>query len=209
MTSRDSSEHHESFLKLGNVVFVIAVYLYLIGWVYCYWLLNYFGIGVNTINMQFYQIFVYSYSAIFGWGTVLTFWGIFFFCLCILCVISPIFFPPKFKIPILTVLLILLIPASYFLAKQEGTRTAREIQKGRSKTISFTFKKDASERYPKEFITANDQYKLRIVTTTQDRFYVIHQLDDGAKEGGARVPGVVYDIPLADVLLAKIIVYPQ
>jgi|GEM_PF-2476807 len=211
MANTDSSKRIESLLQFGNIIFVIAIYLYFIGYIFNYWFLRYFGIAFQSVDVQFHHMFIYSYSTIFTWRIFYTLHGGVFFIISI-CVIWLSFFCPKcirvkknIKNIILTIFLISLIPFSYLLARQEGTWNAKEIQKGSSKTINFTFKKDAFARYPEEFITANDKNKLRIVVTTKDRFYVIHQLD----EGTGKLPGLVYDIPRADVLLTRIIAYPQ
>jgi hypothetical protein len=200
MANTDSSKRIESLLQLGNIFFVIGVYLYFIGWIYNYWFLRYFGISQQSIDVQFYHVFVYSYSAIFTPSALFSLPGL-ILCITILCIIFlSIYFSPKFKTLFILILLIFLIPAAYLLAKQQGTLAAKEIQKHTTKIIIFYFKKDLIKNYPKTFVYANDNKKLRIVATTKDRFYVIDQFD---KEG--KSAGFIYDIPRADVLLAKVI----
>jgi len=76
MPNEDQLWYDRSLSKLGSIGFVIAVYLYLVGWSYCYWFLKYFGITINAVSIQFHNIFVYAYSVIFCLRTVTTGLGV-------------------------------------------------------------------------------------------------------------------------------------
>ena len=203
MQNEDQPWYDRSLPKMGSIGFVVAAYLYLIGWSYCYWFLKYFGISINAVSIQFYHIFVYSVGAIFSLRTVTTVLG-FMFCAIFLFVILIAFVRFKFKQPILALLLISLIPLSFQVAKQEGRLRAIQIQTGACNPIVVVLKTTVDSEFSEEFMKANENKELRLVTMTQDRLYVYRQL--GGKSG--KLPGFVYEIPRAEVFLARILVNP-
>lgn len=170
------------------------------GWTYAFYLFNHFGISLNSIEIPFYYFFVYSYSVITGAPAIIAV-GVALIVICLVTSFAPIClkeFPLKKWALIL--LLILLFPTFFSIAKKRAVNDALNIRSYGRKVI-FVFKKDATKLYPKEFINANNENKLKILTQTNDRFYVLYQPEG---ERNAIPKGFTYDIARVDILLAKI-----
>src|SRR5207245_9771977 len=100
-----------------------------------------------------------------------------------------------------SLVLIVLFPALFYLGKDRAYEQAQRIRVGYAKPISFQFKKDTSKHYPKEFLEANNKGDLKLITQTNDRFYVLYQHVDRGDE----IPyGYTYDISRDDILLPTI-----
>jgi hypothetical protein len=103
-------------------------------------------------------------------------------------------------------ILIVLFLISFSIAREIADKDSLSMRTGYAKTIIFVFKEDNAKFYPKEFIDANNKSKLKLLTQTNDRFYVIDQPAAPAGEGKAIPCGSVYDIARADIYLAKIVI---
>lgn len=165
------------------------------GWTYAFYLFNHFGISLNSVDIPFYYFFVYSYSVISDISAIIA-------VVVTLIVIPLVTFAPMYlKKWALTLILIVLFPIFFGIAKEKASTDALYIRMGYAKKVIFVFKKDTIKFYPKEFLNANNQGNLKILTQTNDRFYVIYQPQG---EGKAIPCGYTYDISRSDILLAKI-----
>ncbi len=182
-------------LIIANIFFLIAVYLYFIGWIYTYYFLDHFNISFNTIDIPFYYFFVYSYSVITNWLSITV------FSISIIAIyISGVVYASKW-IPIF--IMLILFPIFFFLAGQTARSEAVKIRMGYANKITFFFKKDTINQYPSKFLEGNDKGKLKIIAQTKERFFVLYQ--PPSEGNGKEIPfGFVYDVPRADVLLALI-----
>lgn len=64
MEKESRPEANTYLSNLRNVTFFIAVYLYLAGFVYQYYLYRHLGISLGSLDIPFYYFFVYSYTVI-------------------------------------------------------------------------------------------------------------------------------------------------
>ena len=187
------NENHDLLSILRNVIFFIAIYLYFMGWIHTYYFYYHFGISSISVNIPFYYFFIYSYNVIAN---------IFGFILVVAAIVAFFIFTAVYPRKWLVILvLIILFPVFFYLAKEKAGEGAQGIRIGNAKTITLFFKKDTFKFYPKEFINANKKGKLKLVTQTTDKFYVIYQPPG---EAGEMPYGFTYDIPRTDILLAKI-----
>lgn len=193
MKNAESAENYDLLEILRFLFFVIAIYLYFIGWIYAHYFFHYFGISLNSVDIPFYYFFVYSYTVIFNviGGMILV----------VVILLAYLFTYSYYKKLGLALILIGLIPLFFYVAQKKADREARYKRMGHANTIIFTFKKDVSKFYPKEFYDANKKGKLTILTQTKDRFYIFYQPKG---EGRAMPLGFTYDISRADVILAEI-----
>lgn len=194
----DSFGSQEIFAILRNVIFIAAIYFYFIGWTYSFYLFNHFGISINSVDIPFYYFFIYSYSVITNISAIV---AIVATPIVILLVNS--FAPNYLKKLAPPFILIVLFLISFSIARERADKVSLSIRTGYAKTIIFVFKKDTTKFYPKKFVDANNKSKLKLLTQTNDRFYVIYQ---PAGEGKAIPCGSVYDIARADIRLAKIVI---
>jgi hypothetical protein len=198
---KDRNENHDLLSLLRNVIFIIAVYIYFVGWIYAFYLFEHFGIALNSVDIPFYYFFVYAYSVIITNPIAV---------IIIICVTMVIFYSVTYlctsiysKGSLLVPVLIILFPIFFFLAKESANKSHMDIRMGNAKTIKFVFKKDAHKIFPKEFIDANTNGSLKILTETDNRFYVFYQPD--IEEEEKEVPyGYTFGISKTDILLAKI-----
>ena len=185
---------------IGKIFFVLAIYLYFIGWVYSYFLFKDFGISLHLINIPIYYFFVYSYSVIFNHILYFIIILIIILTLAYLLIIS---FKRLNKISLLfaIVLCVSTFYPFYLLAKKEASTQALYLREGHANIISFTFKKEISASFKKDLLDANNQDRLCLIIQTKDEFYVLYQ----AKGIQNELPqGFIYIIPTNDVLYAKI-----
>lgn len=194
MAKIDSAETNELLSILRNVIFFIAIYLYFIGWLFAYYLFYHFGISLNSVDIPFYYFFVYSYSVFVD--KLLWFIG----ALILIIMINLI--PSKLlKKWLITLVLILIFPLFFYLAKESADIEALNIRMGSAKTIKLFFKKDVTKYYPKDFIDANKKDALKLLIQTNDIFYVFYQPVGAEKE----IPfGFTYAISKSDIHLAAI-----
>lgn len=186
------------FSVLKNLILIVAVYLYFTGWIYLYRLYDHFGISFGSIDIPFYYFFIYSYSVISDWVALTI------IIITIILIYLFISLRPRKLIPFLILISILLLffRVSYYLSEGCAYQKAKLIRQGYdAKKITFIFKSEAKKGFPSEFLNANCKGKLRLITHTKDKFYVVHQLLGREEE----IPyGHTYEISKNDVLLAKI-----
>lgn len=203
---RNPSENYDllSLLSiLKDLTFLIAIYLYFMGWIYAYYFFQHFGISLVSIDIPFYYFFVYSYTVIsnisISNNTVF---------LAVVATIIYLFITRYLKkwgaIWILAIILIILLsfPVFFGLAKETGEKKALELRRGNVDEIIFFFKKDTAKLYPQEFISANNKGELKLIAQTKDLIYVFYQTP-----GEALSHGLTYEVLRADILVAKIKFY--
>lgn len=93
------------------------------------------------------------------------------------------------------------------MAREKGLDEAKSVRMGSAERITFFFKIDSAKSYPPQFVKANTNGKLRIITQTKDRFYVLYQPKPGVEEKEISY-GSVYDIPMTDVFLTLVEIPP-
>jgi Ca2+/Na+ antiporter len=183
-----------SFL-IGQIFFILAVYLYFVGWVFNYYYLTHFSIPFIASDIPFYYFFIYSYSVMSDWYTLI---------IMIASIITIYFFMEVYvKRWLCIIILLCLFPILFYMAREKGLDEAKSVRMGAAQRITFFFKVDHSKSYPPQFVKANTDGKLRIITQTKDRFYVLYQPKPGDEEKEISY-GSVYDIPMTDVFLTLV-----
>jgi hypothetical protein len=186
---------------LKDLTFLMAIYLYFMGWIYAYYFFQHFGISLVSVDIPFYYFFVYSYTVISNISNNAVFIAV---GATIIYLFSTMYLKKWNVIWILAVVLIILLsfPAFFDLAKDTGEKKALELRRGNVNEIVFFFKKDTAKLYPQEFISANNKGELKLITQTKDLIYVFYQTP-----GEALSHGLTYDISRTDILVAKIKFY--
>ncbi len=176
-----------------NVIFLVAIYAYFIGWVYAYFLFGHFGIPLASVEIPFYFFFVYSYQVIANWWAVLI-------LIAILRLIY-VFAVASYHPTIVAAILMAVLPAAFHTSMSTANREARLMRLGAAKTISFVFAGEVGSRLSKEFLEANKNQDLKLITQTPDRFFVLHQPLGKDPE----IPyGFTYILSTDDTVLAKV-----
>ena len=189
------NDSKELFLTFSNLILIIAVYLYFMGWVYIYFLFTHFGISMITLDIPFHYIFLYSISVVNDWKTILVIIG----AILLLCFAFKS--KSKFKALIMCSSLVFLFFVFFYISKSIAIDEATRIRTGFSKRIILTLKRNSETKYPGMFLKANKEGKLKLLFQTKDNYFVIYQVA-GEKEC---IPfGYTFDIPRADILLVKI-----
>lgn len=181
-----------------NVIFVLAIYAYFIGWVYSYYLFHHFGITLTSVEIPFYFFFIYSYPVI---ESVIESW----LALAIVFVISSVVYlltVTWHRPVVVVVILVAMFPLAFSYSRDEADRQARLMRDGYNvKPISLTFKDGAARQLPKEFIEANKDRELKLITQTPGRLFILYQ----SQGESSQIPsGFTYIISKEDVLTARI-----
>lgn len=194
----DTNNKSLYLMVTSNIIIISAAYLYFTGWVFCYFLYSNFGIFKCHLEIPFYYFFVYSFSVFIYWLSFLLF-GIAIFLGIILYLVVPHNIKKPFIKWAIIIFLIILVPASYYLAKKRAYEEEVRIRSGINiKTIKFFIKKDAAEYYTEIFKEANSKGYLILLAATKERYYVLYQPKDG--NNPKEIPfGYVYDIPVSDI----------
>jgi len=166
--------------------------LYVSGWSFDYYYLRHFGIPLASLNVEYYSFLVYSYNVITSALGAITFiagfLGVAFFNHVIRSRLAVAF------------ILCIMIPCSFGIGKQLGTRTAELVRsRDDGQRISFVFKR--GNVYPSEMMTLNDTNRLRILSQTKERYIVFYQ---PPAADGTMPRAQVMQIAATDVLLARI-----
>lgn len=194
-TPKKTEDKYDLLSVIKNVVFLVAIYAYFVGWVYQYYFLRHFGVSLSIVDTSFQSFFVYSYSALASpYGIAVS--GI---ALLTICLLTKFF--PKMEYTIV-VILIVLFPVLFVMARNEGESKSADVRiGGTARTIRFILNKEHYLLYPSDFLEANKTSNLRLVTETKDRFIVINQ---PRGEGGAVPYAKAYDVPRSAIVLAEI-----
>jgi hypothetical protein len=192
-----NNSDHSLLSILGKATLIIGAYLYFCGWVYIYYFIDNFSISLASIEIPFYYFIVYAYSVIFNWLSVII--------LIITLIILLIAYKYISNKMINLLLLILLFPVLLLLARYKANSESLSIRRGDARSIVFYFKEN-SANFPENFIQYNKNRKLKFITKTKDRYYVIYQpaSPKGAEHAISRAH--IYDIRNDDVRLVEIII---
>jgi len=180
-----------------NLIFFVAIILYFAGWYYCYYFFNNLGISLNALNIPFHYFFIYSFKLILKTSIL---WSvIFLFLIFFILWLSRI--PKLPKAFLSTIIFIIPFLISYSDAKEQALREVRKIRMGITdiKTISLALKEEG--KYPKQFIKANFNNRLYLLTETNNAFYILIPNVDKKEE---YYFNYLYEISKNDVHLAKI-----
>src|SRR3990172_3488360 len=184
------------FSIIRNLVLLIAIYCYFIGWLYAYYLFYAFGISLNAVDIPFYYFFMYSYSVLANPLKMLV-----LIIVAILLLVAYFHLPSwinRLAIPVVLAASFLL---AFYAAHHEASQEAWRKRRGYAKTISFVFTKNARSVYPNTLLRANSNGRLRLLTQTRDRYFVFYQPSGESPE----LPyGFSYDIQASHVLLATV-----
>jgi hypothetical protein len=102
--------------------------------------------------------------------------------------------------------LLILFPVSFVMARHVGEVRAKEMRMGRysSKTVRFVFKQNLRNRYPVEFIAANDSGMLKLLTHTKDTYFVFLQVLNTTPQSAAIPFGYAYHVARTDADLISV-----
>ncbi len=111
--NENSAGNRHTLAILRDLVFIIAIYFYFMGWAYAFYLFNHFGISLNSINIPFYYFFVYSYSVIMDFPAIIVA-VVALIVIYLITSCAPIYLR-KWS---LALLLIILFPTFFWIAKE-------------------------------------------------------------------------------------------
>jgi hypothetical protein len=189
----ESSRAPDAFSILKNIVFLLALYLYFVGWLYSYYLFQEFGISLNSVDIPFYYFFLYSYSVL------QTAWG--FSVLVVGFILLFVFSAGNSNKTALAITCMILFPALFYPARAAAKREALSKRLGQAKSISFVLRQEAAEVVGKDFMELNTSGQLRLLTQTKDQFFVFYQPEGEEDE----IPyAKSYCISAADIVLAQV-----
>ena len=188
-----SAKSEEVFSTLRNLLLLVAIYLYFIGWIYVYYYYNHFGISLFSLNIPVYYFFAYSNSVVGNWTTTL-----------ILLLLVSLGFKLKhlfLHTYIIGPVVVLLFPVFFVVAKESGISRAQQLRIAGAKPISFILKEGIKKYYPNDFIQANNNGDVRLIYQTKDRYFVFVQ---PISNENVMPRGNTYDIRMEHILLATI-----
>lgn len=189
-----SSKSGDVFSTLRNLLLLIAIYLYFIGWTYVYYYYSHFGISLHSLDIPVYYFFAYSNSVIGSLPSVVI--GVSLILLGFK--LRKFLSNPYVAVPIV----IILFPILFLVARETGIDRAQQLRGAGAKPVEFVIKDNARKHYPKEFNQANDSGNLRMIYQTKDRYFVFVQPTGGEEKVMPR--GYTYDISKDHILLATI-----
>ena len=190
-----------SMIKIiRDLILIIAIYLYFIGWLYQYFVLDNFGISLNALNIPPYYFFVYAYSVIEDHYLIL----LVVLLIATSCYLIVQAYLSKFLLPAVLILTIIVFRYSFYLSQTTAVKEAQAIRSGHAHKISFVFKKKVSQFLPKEFldannnINANNHNELWLIIQATDGYYVLYQ---HIPDEEVIPSGIVYKVNKSDVIL--------
>ena len=71
----ESTNDRNLLSKLRDLILIIAICCYFMGWIYAHYFYKHFGISLNSLDISFYYFFVYSYSVLFNINIILIFFS--------------------------------------------------------------------------------------------------------------------------------------
>ncbi|MBI2314112.1 MAG: hypothetical protein HYU77_16600 [Betaproteobacteria bacterium] len=194
-----------SYLK--NWAFLVAIYIYFVGWIYLYFYYRQFGIPLVSLDVPFYYFFVYSYAVIGAANTWLGYTFIVLFVVVFVLLQRPWANEQHATLnimqkAILIVSSIALFYVSFALARDQAQANAMDARDNKgTNSICFTLKKEAEDKYPPDFLGANAECLLMLLTETRERYYVLHQ---PPSREGVMPYGYAHEVPKDTVILATI-----
>jgi hypothetical protein len=156
----------ETLTKLAGVVSIIAAYLYFTGWVYLNVYYREFGIHMGMLDLASYIFPLEAFSVLFSK------WGL--FLVVAIGVIALLERRKGISQTLLLWVLILLFPALYWMAREEGFH-ARRVAEATTLHVALSFKGGEAERSAPLLFDANQKGKLRLLAQTKDLVVVFYQ----------------------------------
>lgn len=181
-----------------NWIFIFAIYSYFTGWVYAYYLFSHFGLSLNAVEIPAYYFFMYAYFALPPFSVVNVGLGVVIGAVAVVL----LYLGGRQWFQWLTgVVLLGLFPILFYVARGEAEREATRMRVDQPHPVTFVLKKEVTALFPKELIKVNQEGRLRMLTETKDRFYVLYQ----PRGEEAEIPyAYAYGIAKSDIALAKI-----
>jgi len=190
-----SPEKGDLFSTLRNAVFLAAIYVYWMGWLYAFYLYAHFGISLNVLDIPVYSFFVYAYSvAKLALSPLLT-----FFLLLLIYQVR--------RWLVVAILTFILGLGLFYILQTAAWRAANDEARSKRmgkhvKTITFVLRPESTKSYSKEFLCQNSREELKLLTETKTNYYVFYQ---PISEEGQELPyATTYDVLRSDIFLARI-----
>ena len=194
-----------------DVVLFIAIYLYFTGWVYANFFFKHFGISLTSLDINYLYFFIYSYPVLSDNGWFFMGVGLLITILLLVRKLSGRQWGSFALLPIF----VGLFPMLFNVAQKTGEAEAINLRQFKNiKTINLELK-DKSDSLENNkinlttnFLAANNDGELVLITETKDRFYVLHQPFDTLNPSDLIIIGYVYQIQKQDIRISKINIQP-
>ena len=239
MSDADPKSKNPFLTALKEVTFFVAIYLYFTGFIYSYFFYEHFGIPLRVVDVPVYYIFVHSYNLIWNlweirWTALIakeSLWGWLILSYFVLLLASIRKWTRHF---LYIVLLLLLFPFLYSLARETALIEAGKIRRGEAvKQVTLVFKADAEIKKLKELSAASPQPSptptpadidsLKLFTQTNERtrlqiqagrelpkLYLVTETSESfyvlyqPRLQGRVFAGHVFEIPKSEVILSHV-----
>lgn len=200
----NQQEMKDMLYLIRNAVIIVAIYLYFIGWVYINSMYRVFSIDLHSLDIPIHYFFVYSSYAL---GQMLSSRCGYLLVFLIFAVTYALLFlkPELWKEPVTKLIVLGMHIASflplYYMSKQCGGDVAKAKMNEPFVAVNFTFREHVQQRLvSSEFIEANKNNELILITQTKNRIYVFRQQGDVCEQPVIQT----YDISKEDVYLTTI-----
>ena len=239
MSGEQSKSKNPFLTALKEVTFFVAIYLYFTGFIYSYFFYEHFGIPLRVVDVPVYYIFVHSYNLIWNlweikWTALIakeSLWGWLIVLYFVLLLAS---IRDWTRHLLYIVLLLLLFPCLYALARETALIEAGKIRRGEAvKQVTLVFKADAEIKKLKDLPSASppasptpvpaDVDSLQLFTTTNERtrleikpprelpkLYLVTETSESfyvlyqPRVQGRVFAGHVFEIPKSEVILSHV-----
>jgi hypothetical protein len=173
MAQKSENDALELLKSARDIAFLFAVFLYFMGWIYIYFFLDKFGLSVKAVDVDLYNLLIYS-SNIFIY---LYHNHLFILLLATAAVLFVLLFKKTapFVIKLFPVIIILLFPLTFYLAKITADASSQAILNDPKLLgkVSFIFKDvkaDATAKspaLPEPLSAANNFERVKIFSQSQ------------------------------------------
>ena len=194
---------------ISAIIVPLAIFLYFIGWIYLYSLLNYFHIDILSINVPFHFFFIYSFAPIKfyfdQWPLVILY--VVAFSLILYFVYKILSIGNKFiKIYLIISVIAVFFFGGFAAASHAGAERAIELRRNPTENMHFVLHKpgEIGSKYFKDtFAAYNDSLSLYKILETRDTYFVFHQRIEGNMSFDRLKPGWVFKVPRKSVALVQ------
>ena len=186
----ESKQSSSVTIDASTVLLLTASFLYVAGWNFIYYYLNHFGVPLSSVDLGLYAILIYSSNIVTQPAGII-------WCICAFVMgYTAQKILPRLAALVLTVCILLL--GSLWLGAREGIRAAELTRSSdEGQRISFVFKD--SSHVPAEVISRSNEWALRPLTQTKERYVVLFQPPN---KSGVMPRAFVYQIPMEVVMMA-------
>lgn len=218
MTSKEAGLTETGKISLGDlrdILIIAGVFLFFTGWIYNYYFYDYFGISISLVSVDYATYIVYSFVVL------VSYYGLPLLALIALILLYTKWLKKYFTL--ITVIVLLLFPGLYMLAKKVANDKAVELRTVRNsmRQISFVFKDDAGYlcyKFNNDSLPGNNllvKHDLGILKNTgfpgqlyllgqnQEYFFVLYQPPPTPEIKGLPL-GNIYFVDKKEVLYSKI-----